>query len=79
MTCSRLLRRQDIQEADLIYVMSRHHRDAVLAMDNEAADRVFLLDPDGEVSDPIGFGESQYQACASQIEQAIEKRFKDLL
>jgi len=76
---SRLLRRQDIQEADLIFVMSRHHRDAVLALDNQAADRVFLLDPDGEISDPIGFGETQYQACATQIEQAIEKRFKDLL
>lgn len=76
---SRLLTNRDVKQADLIFVMGRHHRDAVLSIDNKAVDRVFLLDLESDIPDPIGLGEQEYKACADRIEQAVEKRMKDIL
>jgi tRNA threonylcarbamoyl adenosine modification protein (Sua5/YciO/YrdC/YwlC family) len=76
---SRLLKRPTIRQADWIFVMSRHHRDAVLAMDSGSGQRIFLLDPQADITDPIGLGQRVYEACAGSIEQAVEKRMKDIL
>jgi tRNA threonylcarbamoyl adenosine modification protein (Sua5/YciO/YrdC/YwlC family) len=76
---SRLLTRQAIRQADWIFAMGQHHRDAILAMDMNAGRRVFLLDSAGDISDPIGLGIEEYRTCAEQIEQAVEKRLKEIL
>jgi L-threonylcarbamoyladenylate synthase len=76
---SRLLNRQAIRQADYIFVMSQHHFDAVLAMDPSSRQRVFLLDSEAEISDPIGLGQQEYEACAKRIEQAVEERMKNIL
>jgi L-threonylcarbamoyladenylate synthase len=76
---SRLLKRQAIRQADWIFVMSRHHLDAILAMDPGSRQRVFLLDPQSEIMDPIGLGQQVYEACAKRIEQAVEKQLKEIL
>jgi L-threonylcarbamoyladenylate synthase len=76
---SRLLKRQAIRQADWIFVMGRHHLDAVLAMDPGSRQRIFLLDPKSEITDPVGLGQQVYEACAKSIEQAVEKRMKELL
>jgi tRNA threonylcarbamoyl adenosine modification protein (Sua5/YciO/YrdC/YwlC family) len=76
---SRLLTRQNIRQADWIFVMSRYHLDAVIELDKNARERVFLLDPRGDISDPIGLGIQEYQACAERIERAIEERMKNIL
>jgi protein-tyrosine phosphatase len=76
---SRLLRRQDIRQSDRIFVMSRHHLDAVLAMDKDARERIFLLDSRDDIPDPMGLGATEYLACAERIEQAVKERMKDIL
>lgn len=77
---SRLLTRRDVRDADVIFTMSRHHRDAVLAMDSTAVNRTILLDSEnGDIPDPIGLGKREYEACAEHIERAVEKRMKDIL
>jgi protein-tyrosine phosphatase len=77
---SRLLTRRDVRDADVIFVMSRRHRDAVLAMDSAASNRTVMLDSENnDIPDPIGLGEQEYKACAERIEQAVEKQMKDIL
>jgi protein-tyrosine phosphatase len=74
-----LLKRQTIRQADWIFVMNRGHLDSVLAMDPGSRERVFLLDPQADIADPIGLGQEVYEACARSIEQAVEKWMKELL
>lgn len=74
---SRPLSPELIRQADLIYCMSRFHRQAVLDMVPEAADRTFLLDDQADLDDPVGGDLAEYQACAQRIRAALEKRFRE--
>jgi len=66
--------------ADKIYVMGRSHREAINAEWPDNADRVFVLRPDGEdICDPLGGDYTVYNACARQIESAIEARMEEIL
>jgi protein-tyrosine-phosphatase len=77
---SRFLSRRDVRDADMIFVMGRHHRDAILAMDSTASMRTFLLDGENnDIPDPMGLGEREYKVCADRIEQAVERQMKDIL
>jgi protein-tyrosine phosphatase len=67
-----------IREADAVFCMTHAHRQEVLALVPEAAERVVLLDPDGrEISDPLGGGPATYAACADEIQSAVRKRMED--
>ncbi|MBN2582868.1 MAG: threonylcarbamoyl-AMP synthase [Planctomycetes bacterium] len=67
-----------IREADAIFCMTASHRDAVLALTPEAADKTFMLDPDGrDTQDPLGGGPEVYKASADQIEAAVRKRVEE--
>jgi len=67
-----------IREADAIFCMTRAHCDAVLALVPEAAERVFLLDPQGgQIEDPLGRGPETYRLCAEQIRAAVRKRMEE--
>ena len=58
--------------------MTNAHRQSVLALAPEAADKVVLLDPQGlDVQDPIGGGPDKYQASAEQIRRAVQQRMKE--
>ncbi len=75
---SRELTRAMIEEADLIYGMTRSHVAAVLAMDPTAKTKTALLDPAGEdVGDPIGMEQGAYDEVASRMESMIERRLKE--
>jgi protein-tyrosine phosphatase len=70
---------QIIRHADVIWTMTRAHRQAILAQWPEASGRVHLLSMDGQdVSDPIGGPVDQYRRCAEQIKAELESRLKDL-
>lgn len=74
------LSRDTVQEADFLFTMAQSHRDAVVAFDGSAADRVSLLLPDGlNVEDPIGGSEDDYERCAQVMERAVEARLKEVL
>lgn len=62
---------------DIIYVMTEHHLIRVTSNHPELADRVELLDPDGEIADPYGSDTGVYRAARRQIETAIESRAVD--
>ncbi|MCA9404221.1 MAG: threonylcarbamoyl-AMP synthase [Candidatus Omnitrophica bacterium] len=72
-----------LRKADLIFVMTRAHRQQVLERMPEVEKRVYLLkefaaEPgsllaDLDIPDPIGRDRSEYQFCMSVIEQAVQK------
>lgn len=66
------LTEQLVRHADLVLTMTRGHRDAIVAQWPDAAARTRMLMPTGgDVSDPIGGPAEIYEACASQIDQAV--------
>lgn len=68
-----------VQQADLIFVMTRSHRQAILSEWPEAAERVRLVCHDrADVSDPIGGPPEQYAKCAEQIETELDKWMNEL-
>ncbi|MEM1028361.1 MAG: low molecular weight protein arginine phosphatase [Planctomycetota bacterium] len=74
---SRPLTAQMIDEVDQIYTMTESHRQAVLAQAPNAIDKVQRLDPQADISDPIGAGLEVYQDTADQIKRALEFRLKE--
>jgi protein-tyrosine phosphatase len=68
-----------IRRSERIYAMSAEHRAAVLDLVPAAANRVFMLDNDAPVADPIGGGPGEYQGCAAHIERAVETRLEEFL
>lgn len=75
---SKALSRQGIEESDFIFVMSRMHREQVIALVPEAADKCFLLAKNKEIADPIGRGQKTYNDCAEVIEKAVKERISEL-
>jgi protein-tyrosine phosphatase len=70
---------QLVRYADIIWTMTRSHRQAILSQWPEAAGRVHLLSLDGhDISDPIGCPIEQYRRCVEQIKVELEPRLKDL-
>jgi len=67
-----------VRHADLIYTMTRSHREAIVAQWPSAAERTGQLCRDGsDVSDPIGGPLELYQGCAAQIERELERRLDE--
>ena len=75
---SRALSRQLIEESDYIYAMARMHRERVIALSPEAADKCVLLAEDKDVPDPIGQPQEVYNRCAEMIEEAVKIRINKL-
>ena len=59
---------------DRIYVMTNRHLAKVQSALPGLADRVELLDPDGEIADPYGFDLDFYRRTRDEIAAAIERR-----
>lgn len=62
---------------DHIYVMTNRHRDRVISAFPGLADRVELLDRNGEIPDPYGYDIDVYRAARDQIAAAIDERAKE--
>ena len=68
-----------IDEADLILVMERKHREKIQELNPEAKNKTFLLKefvPDKEnleIRDPIGLSDEVYKEVAEEIKSALEK------
>ena len=74
---SQMVSEELLASADLIYAMTRSHRDLLLMDFPDLADRVELLDPDDyDVPDPYGQSLSVYQMTADAIREALELRAK---
>jgi protein-tyrosine-phosphatase len=68
-----------IEQSDLIYVMSRSHRDSIVRLSPSAAKKCFVLDENGDIQDPVGLDRDAYEKCFVQIQNAIIGRIKELL
>jgi protein-tyrosine-phosphatase len=68
-----------VRHADVIYAMTRSHREAIVAQWPSAAERTFVLSTNGsDVSDPVGGPPEQYRRCAEQIREEMEMRVEEL-
>lgn len=65
------LTRADVQAVDLILTMTQAHKEIILRAMPEAAGKVFTLTEYagevGDVADPFGGSEEDYEACAAQL------------
>jgi tRNA threonylcarbamoyl adenosine modification protein (Sua5/YciO/YrdC/YwlC family) len=70
---------QMVRHADLIFTMTRGHREALLAQWPDAASRTEVLRLDGkDVADPIGESVAEYQRCAEQIRKELATRIEGI-
>ena len=68
-----------IRKADVIFAMSRSHREAILAHWPAAAERTRLLAHDAaDVVDPIGGPLERYRRCAAEIENELQYQLNQL-
>ncbi len=68
-----------VRYADVIYTMTRSHRQAIVAQWPHAAERTRLLSADGsDVCDPIGGPVERYQGCAERIQSELKARLDEL-
>ncbi len=68
---SRILTRELIKEADVVFCMTDSHIAEVVRLVPDAAEKVRKLDARGDVADPIGGGPVVYRRTARRIERAI--------
>jgi protein-tyrosine phosphatase len=67
-----------IEQADLILVMSRNHKDFICSLVPTACSRIKLIAETG-VADPMGGSDQDYVKCAEHMEKHIEARLKEEL
>jgi tRNA threonylcarbamoyl adenosine modification protein (Sua5/YciO/YrdC/YwlC family) len=68
-----------VRHADIIWTMTRSHRQAIVTQWPEAASRTILLATDqSDVADPIGGPLEYYQQCAEQIKMHLAERVRNL-
>ena len=84
---SRQLKKEMIENADLILAMSDIHKEEVLRKSPEAKGKVFLLKSYGvysdesgmNIPDPIGKPMEAYEVCRNTIEEAVDRVMKKIL
>lgn len=72
---ARPLTPQLVDSADVIYTMTRGHRDSLIAAYPAAAAKTHALDPDADVADPIGGPQDGYDATALRLRELVRMRF----
>lgn len=61
-----------LDRADYVVAMTAGHRDSILAVRPDLADRVHLLSREGlDIADPIGGGPAEYERCRAEIEREL--------
>lgn len=67
----------DIEKADIILTMTKHHRDMIIDIYPEASEKVHILKEfagikeDTDVIDPFGQDYDTYKSCANEIEELL--------
>ncbi len=73
------LSKELIEDSDIIFVMEQIHRERIIFLVPEAADKCFLLAGDKGISDPIGQPQGFFNSCADMIEAAVKERISELV
>ena len=67
------------EKAELIFCMTKAHRQAVVEMLPSVAGKTYCLDiTQADIADPIGKGMPAYVACAQQIQRLVQLRFDEI-
>lgn len=74
---SRVLTPQLINQADMIFAMSKGHVEVIKKLVPLAGKKVHTLDPEGEIADPIGGDLTTYQTVATHMKKMIDRRLAD--
>ncbi len=74
---SKQVTKEDIDEADLVLVMTLSHRNTLIDLYPQYSDKIytfpeFAYGSDDEISDPFGGDEEEYRECAHQLKDAID-------
>jgi L-threonylcarbamoyladenylate synthase len=68
-----------LEQADRIYTMTRAHKESILALHPQIADRIELLARDNsDISDPIGASKEEYELCRVEIERNLRAVLESL-
>lgn len=70
---SRQITPQDVEEADVIYVMTNMHKKILVTVCPEYEDKIRLLGGEQDISDPYGGSLQQYLSCCREIEGCIRR------
>jgi protein-tyrosine-phosphatase len=76
------LSREMIEKADLVLGMTDEHiayARELVGEESEHTKKIVPLDPDGDVTDPIGRGRDAYEQLAKRFEELIPKRLTELI
>jgi protein-tyrosine phosphatase len=71
---SRSLTAELIHQADVIYTMTRAHRQSVVNQVPAAEAKTFCLDESGDIADPVGLDVAAYQRTADRVRRLLEQR-----
>ena len=74
---SQLLAPELIHQADVVYVMGRSHAQSVDQISALSRGKVRLLDPAGDIEDPIGSDVGTYRVLAERMEGLIRARLHE--
>jgi L-threonylcarbamoyladenylate synthase len=74
---SRKITRELIREANMVFCMTDAHVADVVDLVPEAAAKTRLLDPHGNVPDPMGGGPQAYAVAADRIEKALRGALRE--
>ena len=74
---SRQLAKEDVESADLVLVMTHIHKNTLLDLYPQYAEKIYLLPEfafgtDEEISDPFGGDEQEYRECAAELKKAMD-------
>ena len=67
-----------LHRADMIYTMTQAQREELISRSGSSPENIMMLDPDGDIADPIGSGEPVYRRVAQRLEKLIRNRFAEL-
>ncbi|SAI73866.1 Low molecular weight protein-tyrosine-phosphatase wzb [Bordetella ansorpii] len=62
---------QDVAAATVLLAMESHHRQALIARYPHAAGKVFLLDEEGDIPDPLGQPQNVFEAVWQRIDRGV--------
>jgi len=76
---SRPLTAELADRAETIFCMTESHRLAIESVAPRAAGKVQLLDPAGDIDDPIGSSGAVYRRVAARIQRAVRRRLDEVV
>jgi protein-tyrosine phosphatase len=73
-----ILDEQIVRPADYVFAMARQHLEAVRGIAPAHGGQAMMLDPEGDVADPVGGTLEEYEAVADRIAKSLAQRLEEV-